>query len=136
LKVAHYEVVGRFFFKSDASREGRSIGCLRSRGRLRAKDRGFDRPYRTELSFTPFPTTSWWATIKCPSGTNSLAPAGRCDLIATFYSDVHGRLPDPPYLLGHGDEDKHPRTRFPDALPVRRFRTKHPVRGATAADSA
>jgi hypothetical protein len=38
LIVAHYEVVGRVFFKSDPSRKGRSIGCLRSRDRMRAKD--------------------------------------------------------------------------------------------------
>ena len=56
MKVAQYEVLGRFFFKSDPSRKrkGRSIGCLRWRGRMRAKDRGFDRPYRTELSFNAF----------------------------------------------------------------------------------
>jgi hypothetical protein len=27
-------------------------------------------------------------------GTDSLAPSARCDLIATFYVDAHGRLPD------------------------------------------
>jgi hypothetical protein len=42
-KVAHYEVVGCVFSKSDPSRKGRSIGCLRSRGHMP----------RTEGSFVP-----------------------------------------------------------------------------------
>jgi hypothetical protein len=42
------------FFKGDPSRQGRSIGCLRLRGRMRAKDRGFDRPFRDGAIFNPF----------------------------------------------------------------------------------
>jgi hypothetical protein len=58
-------------FKSDPSRQGRSIGCLRSRGRIRSRTEG-SIVSGTELSLTPFPTTSWWATLKCPSGTDFL----------------------------------------------------------------
>jgi hypothetical protein len=41
-------------------------------------------PYRDGAIFNAFPTTSWWATTKCPSVTDSLTPMGRRDLIATF----------------------------------------------------
>jgi hypothetical protein len=51
------------------------------------------RPYGTDLPFPSFPSTSYWATFKCPSGSSP-----KCFLA---FVDAHGRLPDAPYRYGN-----------------------------------
>ena len=75
MKVAQYEVLGRVFLKTDASRSGRSITNLRSQNRMRNRAPSVSivpLPGRTCLLYH-FPGTSYRATIKCPCRDGSSA---------------------------------------------------------------
>jgi hypothetical protein len=77
LIVAQYEVLGRVFSKAIRPRSRRDDRWLLVLAKLmRTKSRAFYRPYGTDVSSAPFPSTSYWATIKSPCGTDFLAPGG------------------------------------------------------------
>jgi hypothetical protein len=83
LIVAHYEVVGRVFSK--ATRPGGTIDWLLALARRYAS---YGLRVRSSLRdgaiFDAFSHHFVVGSIKCPSGTDSLAPTRRSDLIATF----------------------------------------------------
>ena len=103
LIVAHDEVVGKGV--KGSSVPGRSNHQSLARIRPRERKQPIDRPLRDG---------SLWKKRDPPlrSGLLSNVPAGlilsprraRCDLIATFYVESHGRLPNTPYLVGSSNK--------------------------------
>src|ERR1700730_4352236 len=59
---------------------GRSMTICAPETDARPRADFFDRPFRTYLSSSPFPGTSYRATFKCPSGTREVGQPERSEV--------------------------------------------------------